>query len=594
MLQQASSGDFEVLNMPLVAQGDPGNDPDFVAEFDDPKKLSDQLGAACYDACIAVVAATSTSTVSNRQPEGRTKEFVSLTAKVHPSGTHTDRAVRQLSYQYRTARQGKPFYFQEVLADYGPILQDHDPRDYNGAVNRNPVATSAIGATFYDGPRHGHLDSDYIRQLLKLDYAVLIAYGGFVPTVTDDPSSPGKVVVRLDKASGDQHKVVVSGLGSGPRPLRVNNIVNSGQSWAALRVLDTATIRSVLELTKDVSRIEFSFGGTLNAGWDSMAYLDIDWSNYDPTKKLFVLEQVDALTLAYDFGTEVWRGRWGSGWSTLAPFTWNGQPHLIAYNKDSGEVHFDRLHTGGAAGVWSHTWGTGWSHIVPFIHRRSGLVGPPAPRFFAYDTTTGLAHFNEFEPSLQGPIIKHELRWGAGWTHFMPFSFNGTDHMIAYRSDTGLVHIDHLVPNGAETRWEGAWGRWSHFAPFRYAGKAHFVADDSATGLTHIDQFDPALTGSLGNWSGRIPGTSATVASCVATADYRGPGHLISAHPAGSQSMIQLSRLHNPPGGPVPVSAYILDFAPTHIVPFRIDGRSYALFYNATSGDVAIHTVGVF
>lgn len=591
MLETLPSGESQVKNMPLVAQGDPASDPEYAARFANAAALSADLGQRCYDACIAVLAATALSTAPGRSRTGRTKEFVSIANKTDSNGQTIERAIRQLSYQYGTALGGRPYYFHELLADHARILQGHDPRDYNVSVGNNPVATNEFGAAFRDWSQHSHFTNDYIRQLLERDFSVLIAYGGHVPTVRDDPGNPGKVIVRLNKSSGDQHKVVVSGLRSGSLPLRINNIFSRGRAWASLSSLTRTSIRSLLALSQEVTRIEFALDGAVR-NWDSKTYLTTDWADADPKRKLFVVEHVDGVTLNYDRGTEVWRSRWGTGWSTLAPFTWKGVPHLIAYNKDNGLVHFDRLHTQGAAGVWSHQWGTGWSHIVPFIYR-SGVIGNTTPRFFAYNSTTGLTHFNEFEPNLQGPIIKHEMRWGTEWTNFTPFWFDGTDHMIAYRKDTGLVHMDRLVPNGAETRWEGTWGAgWTHFSPFTYAGEAHFVAHSKDSGLTHLDKVDPALRGSIGLWAGKIP--SAGVANCVAFADYSGPPHLISTHPGSTHASVQLSRLHNPTIGPVPVGTWSLDFIPTQIVPFRLDRRSYALFYNVHSGDVAIHTVGAF
>lgn len=54
---------------------------------------------------------------------------------------------------------------------------------------------------------------------------------------------------------------------------------------------------------------------------------------------------------------------WSAGWTTIKPFTLDGQPHLLGYKNEDGTVAIDKINAGGegTTEVWR---GTGSSNIV--------------------------------------------------------------------------------------------------------------------------------------------------------------------------------------------------------------------------------------
>ena len=54
---------------------------------------------------------------------------------------------------------------------------------------------------------------------------------------------------------------------------------------------------------------------------------------------------------------------WSAGWTTIKPFTLDGQPHILEYKNEDGTVAIDKINAGGegTTEVWH---GTGSSNTV--------------------------------------------------------------------------------------------------------------------------------------------------------------------------------------------------------------------------------------
>ena len=104
---------------------------------------------------------------------------------------------------------------------------------------------------------------------------------------------------------------------------------------------------------------------------------------------------------------------------------------------------------------WEDTnWDRGWSHLVPF-HNQGNIY------FIAYNKNTGDVHFNRFdiethgqETNVMGSEIMHRGNLGQGWTHVIPFSENGTkkiNYIVLYNHETGQVRVDRITDDGKGT-----------------------------------------------------------------------------------------------------------------------------------------------
>src|SRR5258708_6543 len=213
-----------VRNMPLISQGDPRVSPEvlYMGNY------------GCYDASIVTV---TIAALANRakalQLSGRTKIFDELTGYKMP------KEIAQLSQQYRWAAvhhqetvmqehgnfKGKivqPLYFDEVLADFGKIQQSCDPYTYGNCTA--PVSNNE-GNAFRTFVSTENITNEYVINLMRSGYVVMIAYGRYEPSLEEGPQ---KFVFK------SRHKVVFSGFQPGKYPLLINEVGRSQQVRARL------------------------------------------------------------------------------------------------------------------------------------------------------------------------------------------------------------------------------------------------------------------------------------------------------------------------------------------------------------------------
>ena len=215
-----------VMHMPLLWQTDPLIDSD----------VQDMGPWGCYDTSILTVILTD---LANRdkslvpQLKNRSKTLEDIPAGIGGNGQPATKEIKQLSQEYRWAKQGgkgvqqngktvQPFYFHEVVADLGKINELCDPYTYgNCSEASNSIADAS--RTFI---KTENITSEYIKNLMKSGYAVMIAYARYNPVVSQNTAGGLDVRFELDSL----HKVVFSGFQSGDYALTINDVGN-GQRY---------------------------------------------------------------------------------------------------------------------------------------------------------------------------------------------------------------------------------------------------------------------------------------------------------------------------------------------------------------------------
>jgi hypothetical protein len=281
--------------------------------------------------------------------------------------------------------------------------------------------------------------------------------------------------------------------------------------------------------------------------------------------------------------SEIWRGRWNPGWSSLMAFDliefWPLKvvPHLLLYNEGTGEVEIQRLRGGGQAPtpVWSDRWSTGWTSFVPLDQ---GL-----PSFLSYKRASGDVAIDRVKLGAQGTTTIWRDTWSDGWTSFMPFPHGGELHYLAYKVATGDVALDTVRSDrqGVVTKWRGTWTTgWTTFMPFDLFFSTHYLAYKHDTGDVAVDRIDAVDREPNSVWrdtwtkdwssfvplGGMLPDYLAYKASSgrVAVDRFR-PDTRVSNLWEGNWSKSW-----------------------THFVPFQVNGDPHYLAYKAGSGVVAI------
>lgn len=558
-----AGGVCAVNGMPVINQGDAR-----IAKSTYGKGIT----ADCYDAsiCSLVLAALANRDLTALPtPSGRTKLFDQI-----PATEGIPKELNQLAWLENNAGTSQAFYFPEVLADFGPLFQTSpDPRVY--IPDDDVVFTSDHGATFRDfvSPATTHITNEYVKQLMDNDFAVMLGFLWTTPTA----DAGGKVTFTL----GGTHKLVVSGYRDGAYPLRVNDIFDANQQWTRLVPLSQST-RSfgAAGVTQD------ALDASALAPLPSRFYLEFE--NFtEPTRPVCVITQIDAVSLNWRPPQRTLNWHWGAGWTHLMPFDGGGQYYLLAYNSNTGDVHFDKFTAAGSQTVWSGKWGQGWTSFAPFTWKNE-------PHLIAYNRNTGVVHFDHVRPDLKGSYTVWSGVWAKGFTHLSPFVIGGEPHFIAYNSDSGLVHFDRIGSDlhGSFTRFEYTWAAgWSTFMPFILEGEPHFIAYNMSNGTVHFDRI-----GRQGQLGGAKAGNDLFLDIRWKATWGAGWTHFVSLVWDGlphffaynSQSGdIHFDRVGKDADGYTPLWTGTTSKGFTSAAPFVLDQKPYIVLYNQASGEVA-------
>ncbi|WP_164014659.1 hypothetical protein [Pyxidicoccus trucidator] len=573
-----TSGTCTVLGMPLLSQTSNLIDVD----------VQSMSPWGCYDTSIATVVNTALANrTSPRALTDRTLTWDTLVAGNNGATPPlaTTKAYEQVTQQYRWANAAQPMYFHELLKDFDTASTTVRkfptgcaPDVYGScAWSTSVLVNDTVGAAFRDfSDQTRHVTNDYIKGQMNAGFAMMIAYGRYTPQKVWDANLGG---YRMTFTLGSQHKVAFSGYQAGTYPLRIND-VGDGQRYN-------------VSVTSDVSLIG-TFDGIAASSvkaWDfPNGRKEQTFVRYDPavspTPQVFFVEHVDGLSLSLPTSgpvRQVFSGTWGTGWTTLMPFTLNGEPHQLAYNTSTGAVHFDKFYANanGTNTVWSYTWGTGFTHFAPYSINNY-------PYFIAYNSTTGDAHYDTFPSNLQGPIIKAIKTWPAGFTSIEPFVMNGENYLLLYNKNTGAVRHEKLNSTGSDstTTWSGTWGTgFTHFAAYDIGGTPHLVAYNAANGLIHHDRI-------VSNGVSVLSSATLATGMNLKTLAFNGPGHVLAYQPGtGSASTKRLAL-----DGTTSADAFAgtMFTGATTVVPFMQGGKPYVLMYSQSTGTVRSYELSMF
>jgi hypothetical protein len=620
------SGKCDALNVKPLLQSSDSVDVD----------VWDMRGTGCYDTSMSVVIQAALYNRTSAQAlAGRTATYAAIQGG-NNGGTPslaTNKYYERLSQSYRWAKQPdpvQPLHFPEVLDDFTgtknayPVGCNPDvygsciwntlvATDMSGIAGRDfmcgkwaenlPACTSnaecASGNCMYadydaneNTPNTGlceictigasHVTNHYVKSLMEKGVSMMVAYGRYVPHAVQDAGLPGyRITFTRDEAP---HKVVFNGYQPGAFPLRVHD-VGDARNHDVTVTTDMSAIATYDGVPFNQVR-KFDFPN-LQA---RQTFIEYDPSEYsddkDDTVVTFV-DHVDYLSLGLPSDTpakQVFSGTWGSGWTTLMPFTSGGAACQLAYNSTTGAVHFDQFfaNSNGASTVWSHTWAAGFTHFVPFY-----IDGEP--RFIAYNRATGEVHFDAFPSNLQGPIIKAIRTWPTGIGSLVPFVLNGKNYLLMYVRETGAVSIRKINATGDNTSgvWDGNWSSGlTTFLPYTIDEHPYLVVYDSTTGLIHYDRINENLQGVSVKGTGAI-GTGRKLSMIGSRApgsffEYTGDGVIRTRRlsSTGSESAIVWQRTG-------------LSSA-TLTSPFTQAGKDYLLVYAGSSGAVRSYEMTLF
>ncbi len=181
---------------------------------------------------------------------------------------------------------------------------------------------------------------------------------------------------------------------------------------------------------------------------------------------------------------------WSGGWTHLVPYSFLlGEPRLIAYNADSGLVHWDTVsdespgYSIKAKGAWRHP----LTHIIVLEQGLNRLL-------LRYDRNDGSVDIEVLRSSGVGSDpAPFSRRWSDQWTHVVAVGAGASlqaDHVLVYDRSSGRVHMDRIAPGGSGTHnvWDGSWrSGWDQVVPYRVLGNSwHVLLYDWSTGEVEL------------------------------------------------------------------------------------------------------------
>lgn len=571
-----------VPNMPLLHQNSDQVDVDIGQNIKD---------NGCYDTSVASITSMALTNRGGLQPlANRSSTFHTITAgnngKNPPAAT--TREYEQLSQQYRWTQKHyadrannvnpavQPFYFAEVLSDF-PAQKKRtypancDPRTYGSCTWSTLIAAGFAGASFrdfFDGTA-AQVGNDYVKALMGEGFGVLAAYGRYNAVPCADDAS----FTCFNRAS--QHKVVFSGTfaDTDTYPLRIND-VGDGKQYKVRLSSDQGVFG------RNNAKCRFP-------SETSRTFLEYQ-PNPNQNPQVFFLDHIDGFSLNLNSGQGIattMDRTWGTGFTSMMPFTMNGKAHLLAYNTNTGTVHFDRFlpEASGVEVAYNSTWGTGFTHFVPYYINGS-------PYFLAYNSSTGALHYDTFRQDLQGPIVNAMTTVSTGFTSIVPFTKGGQNYVLFYNKATGAVAYDQMnaTGSGATTVYSSNWGTgWTDFTFYYIGGEPHFIAYNASTGLTHYDRIASNVQSGVDVLTQFTDAKNRKFANIA----FQGPGHVLTYDSSGNGWAVRM-RLDGKDSAAT-WSNSLLPSA-TSSISFLQDGKSYQLMYDAVSGKVRSYRLNLF
>lgn len=189
---------------------------------------------------------------------------------------------------------------------------------------------------------------------------------------------------------------------------------------------------------------------------------------------------IDQLDGSGQGSTEVWRGQWSNGWTTIEPFYFQSGVYLLEHKRGDETVAIDhiRADAGGTDEVWRGEW-QGLLTIVKVFY----VNGHPYVFQFDGDRSFSLLRIRD---DLQGFTFISEGTWAPNkivansWQTIEPFYKSGGVYFAACDYTKAIAPLpgqqtavsfgklnDDL--SGISTVWSDTWSRgWTHLRPFYF------------------------------------------------------------------------------------------------------------------------------
>ena len=143
----------------------------------------------------------------------------------------------------------------------------------------------------------------------------------------------------------------------------------------------------------------------------------------------------------------VWTGDWSRGWSSIVPLLWVPPdlvpPYILEYKTGDGTVAIDQIKPGGkgTTEVYRGGWTRGWSSIVPFQMGNEQYI-------LEYKTGDGTVAIDQIKPGGKGTTEVYRATGSKGWSSLVPVGIGqvGSQYMVKYDTDNGTVAIDQISP----------------------------------------------------------------------------------------------------------------------------------------------------
>ena len=142
-----------------------------------------------------------------------------------------------------------------------------------------------------------------------------------------------------------------------------------------------------------------------------------------------------------------------SAFDSMKLFLLANQPHILAYNAESGKFEFFQIEqdlTLSLLYTYSKTYGDdatqGYTTVQPFSYR--GAV-----YYLCYDFDTGKVSVYQLSVPATKPLKTEHMylhKWAEGWTRFAFFQFGGENFFLKTNVKYINVNIDHIVDDPSQ------------------------------------------------------------------------------------------------------------------------------------------------
>lgn len=196
----------------------------------------------------------------------------------------------------------------------------------------------------------------------------------------------------------------------------------------------------------------WSSNSTLPAGYTSIVPFVINKSS------MLMYDKTSGKTDVYLIKNTTWMQKVAShtldsGFDLMNPFLLANQPHILAYNAESGKFEFFKIEkdvTLSLLYTYSKTYGDdttlGYTTVQPFSYRGSVY-------YLCYDFDTGKVAVYQLSVQATKPLktsIMYLHTWAQGWTRFAFFQLGGENFFLKTNTKYINVNIDHIVDDPSQ------------------------------------------------------------------------------------------------------------------------------------------------